>query len=115
MALVAATPWNDVAKAAKATGAKRAAWPDEVTVPAKKKAEAARSKVEAARSKPEPAKPGGTFKRRLMSTPKIGAAMVKRHAGGARLFVWLVLLLAAAAAGAAIYKYGVPSAVAKLL
>ena len=95
------SPGVKAAKAASASGAKRATWPDEVTVPAKKKVQAP--------------KPGGTFKRRLMSTPKIGAAMVKRHAGGARFFVWLVLLLAVAAASAAIYKYGVPSAVAKLL
>ncbi|HEU4611298.1 MAG TPA: hypothetical protein VFS15_04445, partial [Kofleriaceae bacterium] len=51
--------------------------------------------------------------KRLVSTPRVGAAMVRRRGSGRRLAMWLVALLVIAAAAAAIYRFGVPSALTR--
>jgi serine/threonine-protein kinase len=47
-------------------------------------------------------------RRRLLSTPRVGAAMVTRH-GGRGLLLWLLLFLIGTAAGVAVYHFGLPS------
>jgi hypothetical protein len=53
-------------------------------------------------------------KKRLVSTPRVGAAMVRRRGTGRRLAVWLVALVVVAAAAAAIYRFGVPDVITRL-
>jgi serine/threonine-protein kinase len=65
-----------------------------------------------ATKQPKPAAPPAK-KKRLVSTPRVGAAMVRRRGTGRRLAVWLVLLVVVAAA-AAISRFGVPSVLARL-
>jgi serine/threonine-protein kinase len=79
----------------------------DATVPAKRRA-AGGATGAAPVNTPRP-----SLGRRLLSTPRVGAAIVKRHVGSARFFVWLVLLLAAATAAAAAYRYGIPPALTK--
>ncbi len=54
-------------------------------------------------------KPDRPKKNRLITKPHVGAAMVRRRSAGSSAFVWLLLLVIAAAVAWAVYRYGVPS------
>lgn len=49
-------------------------------------------------------------KNRLITTPRVGAAMVRRHRPGRNVVLWLLLLAITGAVGWAIYQYGIPRA-----
>jgi serine/threonine-protein kinase len=67
------------------------------------------------RSTPDREAPTVPAKRRLFSTPRIGAAMVKRRSTRRGALVWLVVLLVIAGAAAAAYHFGVPPALTQAI
>jgi serine/threonine-protein kinase len=54
-------------------------------------------------------------KERLVTTPRVGAAMVKRHRGSGRLVIWMMLLLISIAGGLAAYRFGIAARIAQAI
>ena len=74
-----------------------------------------RSKPPSLAPSPSRTAPTVPARKRLFSTPRIGAAMVRRRGARRRVFVWLVALAVVVAAGAWVYVFGLPAPLADWL
>jgi len=59
--------------------------------------------------------PSKHTKGRAFSTPRVGAAMMKRHGAGRSILLWLLLIAIAMGTGFAVYRWGIPDELTKQL